>query len=50
MDHGRIVEQGTHQSLLSANSYYARLHNAQLSAGTAWPAHPGRADALEAGL
>lgn len=44
MDHGRIVEQGTHQSLLSANSYYARLHNAQFSART------GRADALEAGL
>ena len=43
MDHGRIVEQGTHQSLLTANSYYARLHNAQFSAG------PGRADALEAG-
>ncbi|MUU73722.1 ABC transporter ATP-binding protein [Pseudarthrobacter sp. GA104] len=44
MDHGRIVEQGTHQSLLSANSYYARLHNAQFSV------RPGRADALEAGL
>ncbi|HET7783904.1 ABC transporter ATP-binding protein [Pseudarthrobacter oxydans] len=44
MDHGRIVEQGTHRSLLSANSYYARLHNAQFSV------RPGRADALEAGL
>jgi ATP-binding cassette subfamily B multidrug efflux pump len=44
MDHGRIVEQGTHQSLLAANSYYARLHNAQFSA------RPGRTGALEAGL
>lgn len=44
MDHGRIVEQGTHHSLLAANSYYARLHNAQFSAGT------GRTDALEAGI
>ncbi|WP_374152927.1 ABC transporter ATP-binding protein [Pseudarthrobacter sp. WHRI 8279] len=44
MDHGRIVEQGTHHSLLAANSYYARLHNAQFSAGS------GRTDALEAGI
>jgi ATP-binding cassette subfamily B protein len=44
MDHGRIVEQGTHQSLLAAHSYYARLHNAQFSAGT------GRTGALEAGI
>ncbi|ADX72952.1 ABC transporter ATP-binding protein [Pseudarthrobacter phenanthrenivorans] len=44
MDHGRIVEQGTHHSLLAANGYYARLHNAQFSART------GQADALEAGL
>ncbi|TLM87799.1 ABC transporter ATP-binding protein [Pseudarthrobacter sp. NamE5] len=44
MDHGRIVEQGTHLTLLAANSYYARLHNAQFSD----PA--GQADALEAGI
>lgn len=44
MDHGRIVEQGTHQSLLAANSYYARLYNAQFSAS------PRRTGALEAGL
>ncbi|WP_309991907.1 ABC transporter ATP-binding protein [Arthrobacter pascens] len=29
MDHGRIVEQGTHQSLLSGDGYYTRLYNAQ---------------------
>jgi ATP-binding cassette, subfamily B, multidrug efflux pump len=29
MDHGRIVEQGTHQSLLSAGGYYTRLYNSQ---------------------
>ncbi|HEX7202424.1 MAG TPA: ABC transporter ATP-binding protein [Arthrobacter sp.] len=44
MDHGRIVEQGTHQSLLAANSYYARLYNAQFSAS------PRRTGVLEAGL
>ncbi|WP_045732279.1 ABC transporter ATP-binding protein [Pseudarthrobacter chlorophenolicus] len=44
MDHGRIVEQGTHQGLLAANSFYARLYNAQFS-----PA-PRRSGALEAGL
>lgn len=31
MDHGRIAEQGTHHSLLAANSYYARLYNAQFA-------------------
>ncbi|WP_397427789.1 ABC transporter ATP-binding protein [Pseudarthrobacter equi] len=44
MDHGRIVEQGTHQGLLAANSFYARLYSAQFSAA------PGRSGALEAGL
>lgn len=29
MDHGRIVEQGTHQSLLSGDGHYTRLYNAQ---------------------
>jgi ATP-binding cassette subfamily B protein len=29
MDHGRIVEQGTHHSLLSVDGYYRRLYNAQ---------------------
>ncbi|CAH0152265.1 putative ABC transporter ATP-binding protein Rv1272c [Arthrobacter sp. Bi83] len=29
MDHGRIVEQGTHQSLLSAGGHYTRLYNSQ---------------------
>lgn len=29
MDHGRLVEQGTHQSLLNRGGYYTRLYNAQ---------------------
>jgi len=44
MDHGRIVEQGTHGSLLAASSYYARLYNAQFSE------RDGKAGALEGGL
>ncbi|MFP5311607.1 MAG: ABC transporter ATP-binding protein, partial [Actinomycetes bacterium] len=44
MDHGRIVEQGTHESLLTANSYYARLYNAQFAE------RDGRAGILEGGL
>lgn len=34
MDQGAIVEQGDHQSLLSANSYYARLYEMQFASDT----------------
>ncbi len=44
MDHGRIVEQGTHQDLLAANSYYTRLYNAQFAR------QAGRTGVLEAGI
>ena len=44
MDHGRIVEQGTHENLLAANSYYATLYSAQFTA------RDGRAGVLEGGL
>jgi len=44
MDHGRIVEQGTHQDLLAANSYYTRLYNAQFAR------QAGRPGVLEAGI
>ncbi len=33
MDHGRIVEHGTHHSLLELGGHYARLHEAQFAAG-----------------
>ncbi|MGO4857467.1 ABC transporter ATP-binding protein [Arthrobacter sp. 2MCAF14] len=33
MDHGRIVEHGTHHSLLGLGGHYARLHEAQYAAG-----------------
>ncbi len=29
MDHGQIVEQGTHEELLAANGFYQRLYSAQ---------------------
>jgi ATP-binding cassette, subfamily B, multidrug efflux pump len=32
MDHGRIVEQGTHADLLEADGYYAGIHRKQLIA------------------
>jgi ATP-binding cassette subfamily B protein len=33
MDHGRIVEHGTHHSLLELGGHYARLHDAQFATG-----------------
>ncbi len=35
IEHGQIVEQGTHQSLLEAGGVYARLHSLQRDAGEA---------------
>ncbi|KRL14187.1 ABC transporter ATP-binding protein [Schleiferilactobacillus perolens] len=31
MRHGHIIEQGTHDSLLAANGFYARLYNSQFA-------------------
>jgi ATP-binding cassette, subfamily B, multidrug efflux pump len=35
MEHGQIVEQGNHESLLAADGAYARLYNAQFTAPAA---------------
>ena len=29
MDHGDIVEQGTHESLIAQDGFYAKLYNSQ---------------------
>jgi ATP-binding cassette subfamily B protein len=38
MEHGAIVEQGTHDELLAAGGAYARLYNSQFTAAVAEPA------------
>jgi ATP-binding cassette subfamily B protein len=35
MEHGQIVEQGTHDSLLAAGGAYARLYTAQFASAVA---------------
>jgi len=42
MEHGRIVERGTHQSLLRAGGVYARLHEEFVGASTAGTLVPGK--------
>jgi ATP-binding cassette subfamily B protein len=31
MDHGQVIEQGTHQELLAAKGYYAQLYESQFA-------------------
>lgn len=46
MEKGRIVEQGTHDGLLDANGYYAKLHSYQNHTPTLKPVatHPNNTD------
>ena len=37
LDHGRIVERGTHGELLEQNGVHARLVRSQTDAGGGWP-------------
>jgi subfamily B ATP-binding cassette protein MsbA len=32
MDHGKIVESGSHQSLLAQNGYYSKLYHKEFDA------------------
>ncbi len=41
MNHGDIVEQGTHTELLAAGGFYAELYNSQFDLPAAAPAEPG---------
>jgi ATP-binding cassette subfamily B multidrug efflux pump len=34
MNHGSIIEQGTHEGLLEKNGFYADLYNSQFTKGT----------------
>jgi ABC-type multidrug transport system fused ATPase/permease subunit len=42
MEHGRIVERGTHQQLLRAGGVYARLHEEFVGASAAAVLTPGK--------
>ena len=35
MKEGKIIEQGTHETLLTQNGFYAELYNSQFSNGVA---------------
>lgn len=40
LDHGRVVETGTHRELLALGGAYARLHGSQNGTGLSGPAEP----------
>jgi ABC-type multidrug transport system fused ATPase/permease subunit len=50
VEHGLIVERGTHDELLAAGGRYAVLHRTQFATGDPRPGEPAPGDGIECGI